>query len=68
MQTPTLTWRTRHKDSVNSDYFPAEGPKHFQVRKKLLKNIPAATFVAVDEQKRMYLLTLNKGKEGIGTI
>ena len=55
MQTPTLTWRTRHKDSVNSDYFPAEGPKHFQVRKKLLKNIPAATFVAVDEQKRTYL-------------
>jgi outer membrane protein assembly factor BamB len=56
------TWNTRHKDGFNSDYYPAQSPTRFQVKKKLLKNIPVATFVAVDKDKNLYALSLN-GKE-----
>ncbi len=52
------SWSTRHKDSYNSDYYPADTPSSFEVKYQLLKNIPAATFVAVDEDKNMYVLTL----------
>ena len=58
------SWNTRHKDPHNSDYYPADSPSIFEVKQTLLKNIPVATFVAVDADKNMYALTLaGKDKE-----
>lgn len=63
-----LTWNTRHKDPRNSDYFPVNGPTEFKVKKQLLRQIPVATFVAVDSSKRMYAYSLNKANATTGNL
>ena len=63
-----LTWNTRHKDPKNSDYFPVNGPSEFRVKKKLLRQIPVATFVAVDSSKRMYAYSLNEANATTGNL